>query len=300
MLDFPAGAPLTFALLTAAIAALWLPWRPGRRKEQVPNGSLWLVLLAAATVSAHYYGFVTWRGALALAALGLATHAAYRPNRPALERGLATLIAAGLAAGLMAHLVPGFANPRVIDAVTLSPAAIPYSKYLNFDKAAAGLLLFAFAGAGLITAAEWKRVASVVARLVPLTAVVLLALSWALGYVVWEPGWPPILLFWAWTNLVFTCVAEEALFRGLIQRRLAAVLANHRHGALIALVAAAVLFGFAHAAGGWRYVMLSTVAGLGYGWAYQRDGRLEASIATHFLVNLVHFTLFTYPALAPG
>jgi len=43
--------------------------------------------------------------------------------------------------------------------------------------------------------------------------------------------------------------------------------------------------------------VLSTVAGLGYGWVYQRTGRIEASILTHFALNLVHFLLFTYPAL---
>jgi len=192
---------------------------------------------------------------------------------------LASLVAAVLAVGLMAHVMPGFTNPRVIDSVTLSPASIPYSKYLNFDKGAAGLLLLALAGASSARAGDWRRALSAVVRLAPATALVLLALSWALGYVAWEPGWPPILLFWAWTNLAFTCIAEEALFRGLIQHRLAVWLARYRYGGALALLVAAVLFGLAHAAGGWRYVALSMVAGLGYGWAYQRSGRIEASIA---------------------
>ena len=294
MLEIPTGASLTFGLLTAAIAALWLPWRPGR----APSGALWLGLLIAAVVCGYGYGFVNERGVLALAALGLVAHAARRPAATALQRRVATGLAAVLAAGLMAHVVPGFDNPRVIDSVKLSPAAIPYSKFLNLDKAAAGLLLAALAGVGLATKAQWRAILRAVVRLAPATAIVLLALSWALGYVAWEPGWPRILLFWAWANLVFTCVAEEALFRGFVQRRLEAGLAHYRHGPLAALIAAAALFGLAHAAGGWRYVALSTVAGLGYGLAYQRSGRLEASIATHFLVNALHFTLFTYPALA--
>jgi len=40
------------------------------------------------------------------------------------------------------------------------------------------------------------------------------------------------------------------------------------------------------------------VAGIGYGWAYRRTGRIEASILTHFSLNSLHFLLFTYPALA--
>jgi hypothetical protein len=49
------------------------------------------------------------------------------------------------------------------------------------------------------------------------------------------------------------------------------------------------------------YVALATIAGLGYGWIYQRTGRIEASILTHFALNAVHFFAFSYPALQrPG
>lgn len=295
MLQIPAGAPLTFGLLTAAIAALWLP----RNAGSVRGVPVWLIGLVASTVSGYHYGFIAWPGALALAVLGWAAHVAFKPTAKSHQRTLGATLAALIAAGLMAHVLPGFANPRVIDAVTLSPAALPYSKYLNFDKGAAGLLLVALGGSGLTSLAQWRRPLATVALSVPATAGALLALSWAMGYVTWEPGWPPILLFWTWTNLAFTCVAEEALFRGLVQRHLSSLLAAHRFGAGTALVVAALLFGLAHAAGGGRYIALSAVAGLGYGWAYQRGG-LEASIATHFLVNLTHFMLFTYPALASG
>ena len=46
------------------------------------------------------------------------------------------------------------------------------------------------------------------------------------------------------------------------------------------------------------YVALAAVAGAGYGWAYLRTQRIEASILTHFALNAVHFFGFTYPALA--
>jgi membrane protease YdiL (CAAX protease family) len=44
--------------------------------------------------------------------------------------------------------------------------------------------------------------------------------------------------------------------------------------------------------------MLATLAGAGYAIAFQRTGRVEAGILTHFAVNAAHFLLFTYPALA--
>ena len=66
---------------------------------------------------------------------------------------------------------------------------------------------------------------------------------------------------------------------------------------LRALAVAAGLFGLAPAAGGPAYVALATVAGVGYGWIYQKTSRIEASMLTHFALNTVHFLGFTYPAL---
>lgn len=55
-----------------------------------------------------------------------------------------------------------------------------------------------------------------------------------------------------WTNLFFTCVSEEALFRGIIQRHLERSLNRFRNGAWLALGAAAVCFGLAHFGGGFK------------------------------------------------
>lgn len=88
-------------------------------------------------------------------------------------------------------------------------------------------------------------------------------------------------------------MAEEAIFRGLIQRELE----QFRLGSVIALVVASLLFGLAHWAGGPKYVLLSTVAGFGYALAMRRSGRIEGSILTHFLLNSLHYSFFTYPAL---
>lgn len=129
-------------------------------------------------------------------------------------------------------------------------------------------------------------------------AVILLALM--VGYVQWEAKFPRQFYIWAWGNLFFTCVAEEALFRGFLQRQLQMSLVGVRYGPVVGLVAASVLFGLAHYAGGVSYIILATVAGLGYGWIYQRTNSIEASILTHFSLNAVHFLFFTYPALRGG
>ena len=125
----------------------------------------------------------------------------------------------------------------------------------------------------------------------------LLGLALWSGYVRWEPKLPAAGLLWAAANLLSTCTAEEVLFRGLVQSQLQQRWRAHPRGSAAALLVAAILFGLAHLGGGWHYVLLATLAGVGYGWVYQRTGRIEASILTHFAVNAVHFFLFTYPAL---
>ncbi len=58
----------------------------------------------------------------------------------------------------------------------------------------------------------------------------------------------------------------------------------------LALGVASVVFGFAHAPDP-RYVLLAAVAGVAYGWVYQRTSRITASAITHALVDAVWVTL---------
>jgi membrane protease YdiL (CAAX protease family) len=98
---------------------------------------------------------------------------------------------------------------------------------------------------------------------------------------------------WLWSMLFLTALPEEALFRGVVQTGLVA-----RAGEWQGLTAAAVLFGVAHAGGGVVYVLLSIVAGAGYGWIYLRTRSIAGSILAHTALNSAHLLLFTYPALA--
>jgi membrane protease YdiL (CAAX protease family) len=292
-----AGELVTFGLLSAAVIALWVQW-PRSWHGTRRLGAPWSGLLAVAGASGLWFGFLDWRGVMAVAALAALAVVAYRGALPTAARAVAGVGLLALAGGLSLHLIPGFANPKVISAQVLTPGAVPYTKYLNFDKTAAGLILLAWGGPRIGGWREWKETFRRIGPVALALLVVVLPLSLALGHVRFEPALRPHLLLWAWTNLLFTCVAEEAVFRGLIQRGLERGLAAWRFGAGISLGIAAALFGLAHLAGGWGYVLLSAVAGLGYGWAMRRSGRVEGAIATHFLVNSLHFGFFTYPALA--
>lgn len=291
---------VTFGLLTVALACLWLPgkWRlspaAGGRSRLEP----WMIAVALATVVALISGHLDWRGVVASIAMGVASWGLYRRGLPVGALVLFGFSVVALAAGLALHLIPGFNNPKVISDAVLTPDAVPYSKYLNFDKALIGLFLLAHGQQLIGTRRDW---ALMLRRALPVTAGtvgVVLVLSFVLGYVRFELAVPDYFWLWAWTNLFFTCMAEEAIFRGLIQRGMERGLERFRLGSVIALVVASLLFGLAHWAGGPKYVLLSTVAGFGYGLAMRRSGRIEGSILTHFLLNVLHYSFFTYPALA--
>ncbi len=135
------------------------------------------------------------------------------------------------------------------------------------------------------------------APIVPIHIALVAAGAAAIGYLTWQPKWVPLFCVWAPVNLFFVCLSEEAVFRGFIQRELAAALRGTRAGNVIAIAVSAGLFGLAHFGGGVSYVVLATAAGLGYAIVYHRTRSIEMSMLAHFALNTVHFLLFTYPAL---
>jgi membrane protease YdiL (CAAX protease family) len=285
--------PPTFALLALAILAAWCPaLRLGHRRI-----AAWTPLLGVAMLVGVERQVLAPQAVGALAALCLLAWAGLSAPR---ARPLFVALAALLALALSLHAVPGFRNPVRFDALRLTPDATPFTLYLNFDKGAAGLVLLAAFGA---RATSWRAFASrlpAIGVAAPLTAAAAIGTALAAGYVRFEPKLPDATLAFLLANLFFTCVAEEAFFRGLIQERLMR-LADARGSAAwngIALGVSAVLFGLAHAGGGATWMAVATVAGLGYAWTYARTRTLEGPILVHFAVNAAHFLLFTYPALA--
>ncbi len=288
-----AGVIPTYGLLALAVLALWLggqaspPWRRWA----------WLVLLGAAAVAGFVADIVQLAGIGWLVLLGLALFVFTRPSLPFWVRIVAAAAITALGLGLMIHWLPGFNNPRVLRAVAFSPDAVPFTLFLNFDKTAAGLLLIGWTQDRITRAADWGRMFRVMWPTALATLAAILALSMQVGYVRFDPKFPPEAGLWLGVNLLFTCMAEEAAFRGFVQGQLQRALPYVPGGMWLAIVLAAGLFGLAHAPGGPTYVGLAAAAGLGYGWIYHRTQRIEASMLAHFGLNVLHFFLFTYPAL---
>jgi membrane protease YdiL (CAAX protease family) len=286
---------LPFALLLIAVLGLWI------------QRSLWIAALTAAVVAAYFTGALAGPAALWIALLGgLALAHRWCKTRPAPRTARWQPVASGLAFFLFALamgllLLPGFPRTVLVETVVLSPGALPYSIGLGFPKVVAGIFVL-----GLIhdeRVRSWGELGQVLWRAVPVflaTVGAVMALALAVGYVRFDPKWTPLFLVWAPVNLLFTCLAEEAFFRGFVQRELSEAGAHRRRAAAVALGIGALLFGLVHFGGGWKYVAAATLAGVGYGVAYQRTRRIEGAMAVHFGVNAVHFLLFTYPAAASG
>lgn len=284
---FPPSFPPLAATWLLAVLSLWLP----------PLGRLpaWMAGLTLAVATAAWYDAMQSAGMLAVLGLVLLC-AGWQRAAPGIVKNLLLAAVVVLSLGLALHAVPGFANPQLLDKVQVSAGTTAVSLYLNLDKTAVGIVLCAMFAAPARSGEAW-RAAGAAWPVIVLTPVIVLLAGYGAGVVAPDPKWPAYAPLFLLTNLLTTCVAEEAFFRALLQGRLTEALSTRHDGARTALAVVAILFGVAHAHGGAALVVLATFAGFGYGLAYQRTGRIEAAIASHFALNAAHFLLFTYPAL---
>lgn len=278
-------AYLPFALLLGAVLSLWV------RRDL----ALWV--LALSVIVAHYTGALDFAAPLWIALLGVIAYLyASRTGMQKVALGLVFLLYA-VALGLL--LIPGFPRTVLVEHLVLSPGAMPYDLSVGFAKVVTGIFILAFMHDRV---RSWRELGSVLVRVAPVflaTAFVVMVLALALGYVKFAPKWSLLFFTWGLINLFFTCLSEEAFFRGFLQREIAQMGSNPKVSGILAVAIASLLFGLVHLGGGWKYALAATLAGVGYGIAYQRTQRIEGSMAVHFGVNALHFLFFTYPALAP-
>jgi hypothetical protein len=110
---------------------------------------------------------------------------------------------------LFLHLIPGFTNAKVLDAVVSGPLSIPFTMYLNLDKP------FIFFGLLLAYPAILGSKATFNKKAILLTAIPLFSLlpmAWGLGALKPEFSLPSWWWLFALNNLLLTCVAEEGCF----------------------------------------------------------------------------------------
>ncbi|MDF1678811.1 MAG: CPBP family intramembrane metalloprotease [Legionellaceae bacterium] len=281
---------LLYGLLYTTVIALWIP-----KFKPVPLWSILLTLLIG-------IGLVTQHlqldALLPILLLNIALWQLKKTEGTLPIRVFSGLMILILGVGLMGFLFPGFHNQRVLNQVYISADAIPFTLYLNLDKTILGILIIGWLHPRINTLTAWLSLFKNILPKLGCLILIVGGLSFFLGFVRFDAKYSSYLLIWAPTNLLFVCLAEEAFFRGFIQKYLTRILTFIPYSAYVAIGCAAILFGLAHYKGGVQYMFLATVAGIGYGWAYFKTKKIEAAILIHFLLNLIHFLFFTYPALA--
>ncbi|MFZ6757917.1 CPBP family intramembrane glutamic endopeptidase [Undibacterium sp. Ji50W] len=248
-------------------------------------------------------GAVNALGLLGVIILALAAYVSTTPKKPVFVRAVSLAVTIVLALAISIHKWPGFTNiPITIDEV-LTPGAMPFTLYANLDKGLVGLILLGFFCSRYQSVAELRQSLKDAWLPCVITVALTLGFSVLLGWTRPEISIKPHVGEFLFLNLFVTCIAEEAFFRGLLQQRLSDGLKRFRFGPQISLVAISILFGLAHFSSkipppwGLYTVLIATVAGLGYGYVYQKTKRIELSIGLHFALNAIHFLAFTYPAI---
>ena len=120
---------IVFALLGACLIVAFFNWN----KHQTGNERLALSLFAASFILGLYQGLVSPIAALPIGFMVLCARL-YSSSGKLQWLGLAGIVVNALL--VFTHKYPGFHNPVAISKMLLSQDAIPYTRYLNFDKAA--------------------------------------------------------------------------------------------------------------------------------------------------------------------
>lgn len=225
-------------------------------------------------------------------------------NRKEVAWGIWPVILVLAVAPFLLHLFPGFNNLKVFDQVKLSPSSAPFTMYLNLDSTAAAMILYltiiVMRQERLPRSNTVRMRLSILAGIVLLAMVLIFSSVSLLGFISMEVKSDlSLLVLWAANNLLMTCMAEEVFFRGFIQNEIESRLDKKFAGsasAWAALVLTSFVFAAAHFRGGIALVVAAFVAGMLYGFVYLKTRDIRASIVTHFLFNLVHIVLFTYPS----
>ncbi len=252
-----------------------------------------LVLLGLTLLSALFIGRIELTAFVStLVVLGVAYRlpmlASNQKTKPVYYLGWSVMII--WCVMLFVHVIPGFNNLQVLNKVTAGPLSAPFSMYLNLVMPLALFALF-LAYPFLLGSEAKGRVKPALLMMIPLLS--LLPIAAMLGALKPELSLPSWWWLFALNNLILTCVAEEALFRGFVQQSL-----SRRFDWRLGLVIASILFGLAHFAGGPLLIVFATLAGLGYGLVFHFTGRLWCAVLAHFLFNFCHLVFFTYPILA--
>ncbi len=251
------------------------------------------VAILFTNILGFYDGIVHIYGLASLGALALLSYCYFNTNSNKFVKIILFTLITVFIVGLGFHQIPGFSNELVINRLKLSELSVPFSMYLNFDKVMAALIIFSVSNIGnKVPDGESLKI-----TIYLLISCVMLAMipAFLTGYVKLDLKIPDVILLWSINNFFFVCASEEIFFRGLLQSTLRNLLKPISNFSYTHIIISAIIFGLAHFAGGFTYIILASICGFFYGYTYYKTNSLLCSMLVHFGLNFSHFILFTYP-----
>jgi hypothetical protein len=276
-------------LLILSIASFWI------FRRRIYGFGIYLLSLGFA----YSAGLVSLLGILTLASLLIGFVLVNNPHLPKKVRpfGYLILLAVGLALSL--HIAPGFRGWEILAACQASPLSIPFDLCFNFDKVSLGIFILTSGVPLCHQGFEWKKALHVAAVFAAISAITLAVVALTVGFAHFEFKLPAFTPLWIVINLFFVATIEEVIVRSFVQEKLSIMSRSLRWHYLISLTGSSFVFSLSYYSLGPRHVLLAFIAGFFFGGAYiASKRRVEASILTHFFVNLIHLIGFTYPALS--
>lgn len=245
-----------------------------------------------------FMGFISYPSLLLIILFALSCHF-YTNIQNKMIRFLFSLLIVFFAAIAMKGRIP-FSNPiPIFEGVKFSSISAPFWMGINIEKAVCGIILTAYIIKRSKSFSEWKTIIKEFIPVLLILIIFLLTPAVLTGFVKFNYKIPDGMYLFILNNLLLTSVAEEVFFRGFLQKKLFDVFSLNfkmkQAALLLSILITSAIFGLGHLYSGVLMAIFAFVAGIGYGYAYQKSWKLESAILVHFGLNITHFIFFTYP-----
>jgi membrane protease YdiL (CAAX protease family) len=243
---------------------------------------IWGTLLGFTLLSGLIAGHITWTGLICLALL-LSLWMFYKKK----PHSSIFILIVSFSALFAMRLIPGY-----------PPFFLTPKFALGFQSAWIGLFPLAF----LVPLAQQSKdwIAVIRGVVVGCIGLVFLALVATLsGATHWDFKLPTFVGTRLLSNFFFTCIPQEGFYRGFVQTTLCTYFKNIKLGKILALILSSLIFTATHIywSPNFQLLLFVFLAGLIYGTVYLISKRIESSIISHFILNFIHMTFFSYHAM---
>lgn len=194
------------------------------------------------------------------------------------------------------NLLPGFQKFTLVPSQTIGQSPHPFALEYSLAKPFAGLFVLAFLAKKTESKSEFINLIFSRAGLITWTipSIVLITLA-VLAGLKWDAKWMAWFPVFILTNLTMTVIQEEAFFKCFIQQPLQTWKGNKYWILLVAALPFALLHTPSDGVNPLAFYALLLLAGAAYAWPYFKTHRIESAVLTHWIVNIFHLLLLTYP-----